>query len=65
MWNALVQYTAKDSFNFTKVSSKEKELLTLRLKALLARYKWRNSGFYQVLNNEDPVVKKALEAIAK
>jgi carboxyl-terminal processing protease len=60
-----VQYTAKDSFNFTKVSSKEKELLTLRLKALLARYKWRNSGFYQVLNNEDPVVKKALEAIAK
>ncbi len=65
MWNALVQYTAKDSFNFTKVSSKEKELLTLRLKALLARYKWRNSGFYQVLNNDDPVIKKALENIDK
>jgi carboxyl-terminal processing protease len=65
MWTALVNYTAKDSFNFTKVNSKEKELLTLRLKALLARYKWRNSGFYQVLNSDDPVIKKALENIAK
>jgi carboxyl-terminal processing protease len=34
-----------------------------RLKAYLARYKWRNEGFYEVLNIGDPVVKKALEVI--
>jgi len=39
--------------------------LQQRLKALLARYKWRNSGFYQVLNNEDLVIKKAMEQLAK
>jgi hypothetical protein len=35
------------------------------LKALLARYKWRNSGFFQVLNSSDAGVKKAMEVIAK
>jgi carboxyl-terminal processing protease len=39
--------------------------LQLRLKALLARFKWRNTGFYQVLNNDDLAVKKALDSIAK
>jgi carboxyl-terminal processing protease len=65
MWDAIVKYTAKDSFNLNRVSIREKELLTLRLKALLARYKWRNSGFYQVLNNDDIVIKKALESSEK
>jgi carboxyl-terminal processing protease len=65
MWSDLLKYAVKDSFNFNSVNGKEKELLELRLKALLARYKWRNSGFYQVLNNDDPVVKKALGNMGK
>ncbi len=56
---------APDSFQLKSISDKEKELLQQRLKASLARYKWRDSGFFQVLNNEDPVMKKALEIIAK
>jgi carboxyl-terminal processing protease len=63
MWNGMVNYTAKDSFNLQGVAGKEKELVQQRLKALLARYKWRTSGFYQVLNTNDPVLKKALEEI--
>ena len=47
------------------VTEKEKAVLQLRLKAMVARFKWRNSGFYQVLNNDDVVVKKALEIFAK
>lgn len=47
------------------VTEKEKKVLQLRLKAMVARFKWRNSGFYQVLNNDDVVVKKALEIFAK
>ena len=35
-----------------------------RLKAYLARYRWRNEGFYELLNSEDAVIKKALEVIA-
>lgn len=60
MW-AGYQGKANDSFRIQPSSPREKELIQQRLKALLARYKWRNSGYYQVLNNEDPAVKKALE----
>ena len=56
---------ANDSLKLRSISANEKEILQQRLKALLARYKWRNSGFYQVLNNEDVVIKKAMEQLAK
>ena len=66
LWNALTTFvTAKDSFNASRINAQEKQLISLRLKALLARYKWRNSGFYQVLNDEDPVIRKAMETMAK
>lgn len=41
-------------------SDADKQFVTLRLKALLARYRWRNAGFYQVINQEDPALKKIL-----
>ena len=65
MWNGLVDYAIKDSINLNNVSEKEKESLEKRLKAYLARFRWRNAGFYQVLNSDDPVVKKALEVFVK
>lgn len=54
-----------DSLKPDTITNKEKELLLQRLKASLARYKWRTTGFFQVLNNEDIVIKKALEINAK
>ncbi len=42
----------------------QKESIQNRLKAMLARYRWRNSGLYQVLSSNDMVVRKALEVIA-
>ena len=62
LWNKLVK-TANGSYDFSKLSAQEKNLLQQRLKAQLARYKWRNDGFYQVMNNEDAAIKKALEKI--
>lgn len=44
-------------------SGYSQELVTLQLKALLARYKWRRPGYYEVLNTNDAVVKKALEKL--
>jgi carboxyl-terminal processing protease len=65
LWNGLLKYTAGDTVFFNKASSSERQQLEIRIKAMLARYKWRNSGFYQVLNQDDNVVKKALEVVAK
>ena len=64
MLNIIIN-SAPDSLRLKNISIKEKELLQQRLKALLARYKWRNAGFYEVLNNEDAVIKKALQQFAK
>jgi carboxyl-terminal processing protease len=65
MWEELIRSAAKDSINLSTVTGREKESLRLRLKALLARYRWRNTGFFQVLNTDDAVVKRALELIYK
>ena len=64
MWDELVGYAARDSINLSGVGGRERESLRLRLKALLARYRWRNTGFYQVLNTGDVMVNKAREVIA-
>jgi carboxyl-terminal processing protease len=65
MWAGLVNYAAKDSIDISGVTGKEKESLEQRLKALLARYRWRSTGYYQVLNANDAMVLKALETIRK
>ncbi|MDP4265444.1 MAG: S41 family peptidase [Bacteroidota bacterium] len=65
LWSQFVNYVTKDSVDLTVVSPKQKESLQKRLEAYLARFKWRNYGFYQVLNTDDPVVIKALEELKK
>jgi carboxyl-terminal processing protease len=61
MWNGLMDYARKDSIDLNVVIGKEKESLKKRLKALLARFKWRNQG----LNSDDPAIMKALEGTKK
>lgn len=65
MWAGWSKEALADSVNLSSVTGRKKEMLQLRLKALLARFKWRNTGFYQVLNTEDIAVRKAMEAISK
>jgi carboxyl-terminal processing protease len=64
MWNNLVNAAARDSINLQATTEKEKQALKQRLKALLARYRWRTTGFYQVLNAADTAVIKAIETMA-
>jgi carboxyl-terminal processing protease len=58
--NGFIQQDA-DSFKITAWNEKEKDYLALRLKALLARYKWRNNGFFQVMNADDMAIRRALQ----
>ncbi|MGH2553329.1 MAG: S41 family peptidase, partial [Chitinophagaceae bacterium] len=60
LWSGFSKYPGL-SANLKSFNDKEKKVIQLRLKALLARYKWRNEGFYQVLNHEDPAIIKAME----
>jgi len=64
-WNQLVEYARKDSIYLQNIPAKDQEGIKERLKAYLARYKWRNEGFYEVLNMNDPAVNKAIEVLEK
>lgn len=65
LWDGLLKTNTTDSIRKLVVTPKEKKFWELRLKALLARFRWRNSGFYQVLNSDDIVMKKAFEILNK
>ena len=64
-WNQLVDYALKDTIYLENVSARDREGIKERLKAYLARYKWRNEGFYEVLNLGDIAFKKAVEEVKK
>jgi carboxyl-terminal processing protease len=63
-WNQLVTYALKDTIYLRNIPSGDQVGIKQRLKAYLARYRWRYEGFYEVLNMTDPAVKKALEVIS-
>ncbi|MEO5563663.1 MAG: S41 family peptidase, partial [Chitinophagaceae bacterium] len=60
LWIEFVNYAGKDAVPLDSVNGKQKESLQRRLEASLSRFRWRNNGFYQVLNAEDSVILKAL-----
>jgi carboxyl-terminal processing protease len=59
-WNALRTFAVKDSINLSKVSPKDKAYIIKRIPALLARQIWRYEGYYEVMNQSDDFVQKAL-----
>lgn len=61
MWDSLVVWAKKDTVNITHASAAEKQKIEARMEAYLARYKWRDMGFYQIINQTDPAIKKAIE----
>jgi len=64
-WAELVKYAEKDSIKLEKVPAADKKNVQQRIKAYLARLKWRTQGYYEVYNLYDPIVAKAKEILAK
>jgi carboxyl-terminal processing protease len=63
VWNGLVSYAKGDSISLENVPATDREQVTLRVKALLARLIWRTPGYFYVMNQTDPVLKKAMELL--
>jgi carboxyl-terminal processing protease len=63
VWNDLRTYAKKDSINLEGIRPADRQELETRVKALLARLIWRSPGYYYVLNQTDPVIKKAMELL--
>lgn len=59
----LVEYAEQDSIYLAKAPPVDKENIQQRIKAYLARLRWRSQGFFQVYNQYDPVFQKAKAAL--
>jgi len=62
-WKQLVVFALKDSIYLSKVPALDKENIEERIKAFIARLKWRSQGFYEVYNLYDPIFQKAKQVI--
>jgi carboxyl-terminal processing protease len=62
-WNQLKNFAAKDSINLAKASAKDKADIIKRIPSLLARQIWRYEGYYEVMNQTDEFVQKALQVL--
>jgi carboxyl-terminal processing protease len=62
-WNELRNYVAKDSIKMDGLAPADRTQIEVRAKALLARLIWRTQGYYYILNQSDPVLKKAMELL--
>lgn len=65
MWSRFVDWSKRDTVNLSGIPPAEKQRVEDRMEASLARFKWRDNGYYQVLNSKDPVVLKAIEVVSK
>ncbi len=62
-WQQFTLQAAKDSIVLSNVNAKEKANLITRIKSSIARQRWRNEGFYEMLNTQDDAIQKALEVL--
>jgi carboxyl-terminal processing protease len=63
IWNDLVTYSKKDSIDLSSLNAEDRGQVEIRIKALLARLLWRTQGYFYVINQSDPVLKKAMELL--
>jgi carboxyl-terminal processing protease len=61
LWQDFATKDTTGKYIATQISAEEKNLVAMQLKALLARYKWRNEGYYTVLNLQDKTILAALK----
>lgn len=63
---ALQQYVRSEGGTIPALlKAADRQKITLQLKALFAREKWQTSGYYRVLNSQDQMLKKAVEALGE
>ncbi len=61
---SFVAYASRNNISGTEADiNKAKSFITLRMKAFLAREKFSQDAFYEVLNDADPAVSRAIEAM--
>ena len=61
LFQGLNNFAKKDTITINGIPEKEKSFLDNRMLAYLARYKWREQGYYEIFNRQDKTILKAIE----
>ncbi len=64
-WVFFGQQLKKDSISMENIPQQEKNEISIRIKSAIARQIWRNQGYFQIINTQDDMIKKAVEALTK
>lgn len=62
-WQQLAAFAIKDTVDLSALSASAKADLLAKFQSMLARQVWRTEGYYEVSNENDPMIKKALEIL--
>jgi carboxyl-terminal processing protease len=58
-WNDFSLFSKKDSVDISTITSSDKTYIIQFLKSSIARYTWNKEGYYQAVNVDDEMIKKA------
>ncbi len=62
-WQQFSNFAKQDSVDVSKLSDSAKNFVISQMQNLLARQIWRTEGYFELLNQNDPMIKKALEVL--
>ena len=65
LWNRFRDYMKSDSVSLRDLDESTRSTVERRMAASLARFKWRNNGYFQVVNENDPMIVEAMKVLAK
>ena len=62
-WQQLTEFAKKDTIDLSTINTAAKADILEKIQSLMARQVWRAEGYYEVSNETDPMIKKALEVL--
>lgn len=65
LWTAFASAAQKDGIVLNSLSAKQQQYIRERLKLAIARQLWRAEGYFEAVNEQDPMVRAALEIARK
>lgn len=63
MWTGFAQEMADENIELPVLNDSTRQSLERRMTAFLARFRWRNTGYFQIMNKEEKEVQRALELL--
>ncbi|MDR0828980.1 MAG: PDZ domain-containing protein [Prevotellaceae bacterium] len=60
----MIENATKEKIDFNAEQyEKSKSMITLQIKATIARNLWESGDYYKIMNQQDPIIQKALEVL--